>query len=289
MNGNPLQPTPFTVNFCGNRPMATRRQRPRPSRNHNPVGARNNPVPGRHLIYGGPTSVIPRRHTLEPSPFAPNFFDPVRARIQAVVDEPDSQALIQSILDRDEERRQRRRAAIDARVMVDIPPPQPYVRPLGGTHVVQRQRTDQEPSSDSSDDQDETDEVAQALIARHGSRIHRVHPLTRTDLWIGGTIPDKLVATKAFHKCSICNAVKSHPVSYRCGHSHCYVCIRLWLEDDWCCPICDATMYSAPFRHLFEEAALASAYPEQNDGSVDYSWSGLTFPKEPAVLVPESP
>ncbi|KAJ7903967.1 hypothetical protein B0H13DRAFT_2334980 [Mycena leptocephala] len=187
--------------------MATRRQRPRPSRNHNPVGARNNPVPGRHLIYGGPTSVIPRRHTLEPSPFAPNFFDPVRARIQAVVDEPDSQALIQSILDRDEERRQRRRAAIDARVMVDIPPPQPYVRPLGGTHVVQRQRTDQEPSSDSSDDQDETDEVAQALIARHGSRIHRVHPLTRTDLWIGGTIPDKLVATKAFHKCSICNAV----------------------------------------------------------------------------------
>jgi hypothetical protein len=48
-------------------------------------------------------------------------------------------------------------------------------------------------------------------------------------------------------------------------------------------------MYFAPFRHSFEEAALASAYPEQNDGSVNYSWSGLTFPQEPTVLVPESP
>jgi hypothetical protein len=164
-------------------------------------------VLGRRLIYGGtPSAIIPRRHTLEPSPFAPNFFDPVCVRIRALEDVPGSRALIQAILDRDEEDRQRRRAAIDARVMVDIPPPQPYVRPLGGTHVVRRQRADPEPSSDptSSDDTDDAHEIDLALdvaarvAARHGSRIYRVHPLTHADLWIGGTTPEKIVATKAF-------------------------------------------------------------------------------------------
>jgi hypothetical protein len=173
-------------------------------------------VLGRRLIYGGtPSAIIPRCHTLEPSPFAPNFFDPIRARIRALEDVPGSRALIQGILDRNEEDRQRKHAAIDARVMVDIPSPQPYVRPLGGTHVVRHRRADPERSSDptSSDDTDDAHEVDLALdvaarvAARHGSRIYHAHPLTHADLWIGGTVPEKIVATKAFHKCSICDAV----------------------------------------------------------------------------------
>lgn len=67
--------------------------------------------------------------------------------------------------------------------------------------------------------------------------------------------------------------------SYLCGHSHCYVCIRLWLERKWSCPDCVTPMYSAPFRHYAEEGALASAFPNWNDMSVvDYAFTDLVFP-----------
>ncbi|KAK6993085.1 hypothetical protein R3P38DRAFT_3224100 [Favolaschia claudopus] len=123
-----------------------------------------------------------------------------------------------------------------------------------------------------------------------GWRETRKQPLTFTDLWAWGEGPAEQEALKAHHMCGICLLVKSHPVSYTCGHSHCYVCIRMWLEYEWKCPVCMATMYRPPFRHWGEEDWIAGEYPEWKDRSVvDYSWRGLEFPEEPRVLVPATP
>ncbi|KAJ7764956.1 hypothetical protein DFH07DRAFT_955782 [Mycena maculata] len=113
-----------------------------------------------------------------------------------------------------------------------------------------------------------------------GSRVHHELPLKYRDLWADGSGPSEQHATEAHHKCGICLEVKSHPVSYACGHSHCYTCIRLWLERSWNCPECSTQMTRPPFRHYGEEAWIASEYPEwQDESQVDYSWTGLTFPK----------
>ncbi|KAJ7831226.1 hypothetical protein B0H14DRAFT_3464230 [Mycena olivaceomarginata] len=77
-------------------------------------------------------------------------------------------------------------------------------------------------------------------------------------------------------------AVKEHPVLYRCGHSHCFVCIRMWLERSWRCPECLDTMHDKLFRHWGEEAHLTAAYPGWGmETKVSYSWKGLRFPKDP--------
>ncbi|KAJ7742488.1 hypothetical protein DFH07DRAFT_777724 [Mycena maculata] len=110
------------------------------------------------------------------------------------------------------------------------------------------------------------------------SRRSRDRPLTDTDLLINGTAPPVQLPNAPHHKCTLCHLVKSHPVSYLCGHSHCYVCIRLWLEDDWTCPDCYKPMYRPPFRQYGEEDWIAKEYPKwiQKDRSVvDYSWDGL--------------
>ncbi|KAJ7763613.1 hypothetical protein DFH07DRAFT_956422 [Mycena maculata] len=78
--------------------------------------------------------------------------------------------------------------------------------------------------------------------------------------------------------CSICGEVKSHPVSYKCGHSNCYVCIRMWLDLKLLCPECRTPMECAPFRHFGEEASIAHEYFDWEDASqVSYDWSGLVF------------
>ncbi|KAK6991950.1 hypothetical protein R3P38DRAFT_3213594 [Favolaschia claudopus] len=129
-----------------------------------------------------------------------------------------------------------------------------------------------------------------AVVSVLGWRKTRTQPLIHEDLWKNGKGPTEQTAKLDHHKCGICHQAKSHPVSYLCGHSHCYVCIRLWLERRWTCPQCVKPMYRAPFRQYAEEAALACDYPEWKDDSVvEYSWSGLVFPKEPVILVPESP
>ncbi|KAJ7325479.1 hypothetical protein DFH08DRAFT_886696 [Mycena albidolilacea] len=123
-----------------------------------------------------------------------------------------------------------------------------------------------------------------------GWRKPRVEALVHADLWVAGEGPPEQLPILDHHECGICRHVKSHPVSYLCGHSHCYVCIRLSLEHEWTCPDCRTPMYHAPFRHWGEEASLASTYPDWNDESiVNYGWDGLIFPKAPEVLVPDSP
>ncbi|KAJ7788727.1 hypothetical protein B0H14DRAFT_3503885 [Mycena olivaceomarginata] len=108
-------------------------------------------------------------------------------------------------------------------------------------------------------------------VWRFGYRVRQNPPLSAETLY----------RTAPHHMCGICFGVKEHPVSYQCGHSHCFVCIRFWLEKSWRCPECLMTMYCKPFRHWPEEAYLAAAYPGWGkDTQVNYSWKGLQFPKE---------
>ncbi|KAJ7016275.1 hypothetical protein C8F04DRAFT_1282012 [Mycena alexandri] len=115
-----------------------------------------------------------------------------------------------------------------------------------------------------------------------GYREPRTTALTREDLYAEGRLPPALAPTRPSQRCSLCTGVKSHPVSYLCGHSHCYACIRLWLDLSWLCPVstCRALITREPHRHFAEEQALAEAFPNWVDTTaVAYCWDGLTFPK----------
>ncbi|KAJ6449254.1 hypothetical protein C8R47DRAFT_1230730 [Mycena vitilis] len=90
-------------------------------------------------------------------------------------------------------------------------------------------------------------------------------------------IPEGVVV-KDQHECDICFSLKFHPVSYRCGHSHCYVCIRQALERSVKCPSCMTPMSEPPFRHWGEEKGIRADYPTVVDKSeVNYSFNGVIF------------
>ncbi|KAJ6460706.1 hypothetical protein C8R47DRAFT_1226209 [Mycena vitilis] len=124
----------------------------------------------------------------------------------------------------------------------------------------------------------------------NGARTPQYPPLTREHLWLTAHRPP--VMLQALHEedlCRLCLSVKSHPVWSECGHSHCYACIRVWLEDSWKCPQsgCDGIMYRPPVRNAVEEEKLAVLYPKREDKSVvNYSWSGLIFPRRPGTPSP---
>ncbi|KAF8145912.1 hypothetical protein K438DRAFT_1991382 [Mycena galopus ATCC 62051] len=104
--------------------------------------------------------------------------------------------------------------------------------------------------------------------------------LCEADLYNDDARPPVLATPKPHHVCGICFSVKSHPVSYLCGHSHCYVCIRIWLGRRKTCPECTQVMHIAPFRHYGEELGIAFDYPFWVDDSrVLYSFEGLVFPR----------
>ncbi|KAJ7040786.1 hypothetical protein C8F04DRAFT_1253702 [Mycena alexandri] len=134
-----------------------------------------------------------------------------------------------------------------------------------------------------------------------GLRLPRRHgyggcKLTTEDLYIGsarppvfvrrmldqplppGVDPEEPADPKPHHKCAICCSIKSHPVSYACGHSHCFVCVRVWLEDYRTCPECMTVIRQEPFRHYGEENGIRADYPAWVDKSeVDISWAGMVF------------
>ncbi|KAJ7092133.1 hypothetical protein C8R43DRAFT_1141976 [Mycena crocata] len=119
---------------------------------------------------------------------------------------------------------------------------------------------------------------------RNGAREPRELPLTIGELYVDGVLPPVQDTTRKHQQCSLCNHVKCLPVSYLCGHSHCYACIRLHLETDWRCPQpqCERIMQQAPFRHEGEEESLRLDYPNWcNTAQVSYSFDGLTFPVLP--------
>ncbi|KAJ6447495.1 hypothetical protein C8R47DRAFT_1231407 [Mycena vitilis] len=114
-----------------------------------------------------------------------------------------------------------------------------------------------------------------------GLRVPREKALGLDELYVGRARPADLTTEERVHQlCAICRQVKSHPVSYRCGHSHCYVCIRMWLEYSWKCPECVTVMHEAPVRHYPEENGIALDFPSRaGETQVRYSWAGLTFPE----------
>ncbi|KAJ7248187.1 hypothetical protein B0H12DRAFT_1235095 [Mycena haematopus] len=123
-------------------------------------------------------------------------------------------------------------------------------------------------------------------VAGAGYRVPRRVPLTAAALYVDEARPPILAIPKPHHVCSICFELKSHPVSYVCGHSHCFVCIRVWLEKDWKCPDCGQEMHMAPFRHYGEEQSIADDYPFLTDDSrVALSFAGLSFPSPPAPVI----
>ncbi|KAJ7471734.1 hypothetical protein FB451DRAFT_1399051 [Mycena latifolia] len=103
-------------------------------------------------------------------------------------------------------------------------------------------------------------------IAETGRCDEREDPLTKEDLWETAARPPPLsgLGVKEYHKCGICFAVKSHPVSYECGHSDCYVCIRVLLEHQWTCPQpdCQKVMNRPLTQQFAEEASISHDYPQ---------------------------
>ncbi|KAJ7182630.1 hypothetical protein C8R43DRAFT_1116263 [Mycena crocata] len=115
----------------------------------------------------------------------------------------------------------------------------------------------------------------------NGWRVMREVELTATDLYQTDARPPAQGTDRLHQRCSICLQIRSHGVSYACGHGHCYVCIRLWLEQQFHCPICRAEMHAAPIRHLDYDAGIEFDFPDRVDKSVvDYSWEGLRFPEQ---------
>ncbi|KAJ7711713.1 hypothetical protein B0H16DRAFT_1744926 [Mycena metata] len=124
--------------------------------------------------------------------------------------------------------------------------------------------------------------AAPARILRGGNRDRRNPPLEADALYAMNICPDLQPAKWPHYKCGICQYAKSHPVVTSCGHSYCYVCIRLWFERSWKCPHCRETSISTPLRNYDYEAAITQDHPEWNDQSVvTYSWAGLQFPYVP--------
>ncbi|KAJ7437713.1 hypothetical protein FB451DRAFT_1416695 [Mycena latifolia] len=108
-------------------------------------------------------------------------------------------------------------------------------------------------------------------IAETGRRDEHDEDLVHEDLWTSAArlpTPPPSITIEEYHECSICRSVKSHPVSYECGHSDCYVCIRLWLEKAWTCPHCEKIMERAPTRHRGEEASIRHDYPHTTSSAV---------------------
>ncbi|KAJ7433908.1 hypothetical protein B0H11DRAFT_2259000 [Mycena galericulata] len=125
-----------------------------------------------------------------------------------------------------------------------------------------------------------------------GTRAPREEDLSESDLYLDAARPPVLEPRQPHHKCGICFAVKSHPVSYKCGHSHCYTCIRVWLEKRWTCPECVTGHELRAFPSFRGENALAADYPEraQDHSRVSYSFADLKFPRAARPLIaPDTP
>ncbi|KAJ7430887.1 hypothetical protein B0H11DRAFT_1909733 [Mycena galericulata] len=118
----------------------------------------------------------------------------------------------------------------------------------------------------------------------NGSRAKRDKPLTDHDLYIDDVRPPILTTDRPHHECSVCFHIKSHPITYECGHGSCYVCARKWLEYQWTCPTCRALVTRAPSRNFDAEAAILYDHPHWDDRSlVTFSWDGLKFPQMPVA------
>ncbi|KAJ6461285.1 hypothetical protein C8R47DRAFT_1217619 [Mycena vitilis] len=119
------------------------------------------------------------------------------------------------------------------------------------------------------------------ILPVHGERIQRDSALRDDDLYLDRVRPTLIQNPRLMHTCDICLEMKSHPVLYACSHSHCFVCIRLWLETSWVCPSlgCGQQMTARPTAHDDERDSIAGDWPGWDNSKVTYSWAGLRFPR----------
>ncbi|KAJ7229598.1 hypothetical protein C8J57DRAFT_1534350 [Mycena rebaudengoi] len=132
---------------------------------------------------------------------------------------------------------------------------------------------------------------AHADPARYdGWRAEQETELTTEKLLLDDVAPPVKTTNQDHQRCGICLHLKSYPVLYvSLRHSHCYICIRVWLEHEWTCPTCRTTMYSPLFRNYEMEEGIRLDHPDWRDNSiVNYSFKGLRFPK-PRMIVLDHP
>ncbi|KAJ7888669.1 hypothetical protein B0H14DRAFT_2562241 [Mycena olivaceomarginata] len=117
------------------------------------------------------------------------------------------------------------------------------------------------------------------LYSRHGHRTARETPLTEEDLYLDDVRPVSPWFPPLQHTCNICLYAKSHSVKLPCGHTACYVCVRLLLETRWDCEICGVKITRKPECFDAEAAEIELRYPGWDGSTVAYSWAGLMFPR----------
>ncbi|KAJ6537888.1 hypothetical protein B0H19DRAFT_1078995 [Mycena capillaripes] len=110
-----------------------------------------------------------------------------------------------------------------------------------------------------------------------GLRRPRDALLTEEDLYLDDACPTPL-------QYFICQNGKSHPVSYQCGHSNCYVCIRVSLETSWLCSQCKQLITARPSPHDEEKAVIEKENPGWDESRVAYWWDGVVFPRRSILL-----
>ncbi|KAF7372486.1 E3 ubiquitin-protein ligase TRIM39-like [Mycena venus] len=115
-------------------------------------------------------------------------------------------------------------------------------------------------------------------IVHKGKREAHAVPLTEEELYLNNKRPTVFMFPMVQYVCSLCHNLLSHPVSYPCKHSNCYVCIRVSLETSWECPLCEKTLTKRPIRDKDVEREIATHYGDWDGSSISYDWAGLSFP-----------
>ncbi|KAJ7920509.1 hypothetical protein B0H13DRAFT_1867581 [Mycena leptocephala] len=124
-------------------------------------------------------------------------------------------------------------------------------------------------------------------LLRRGIHIHptkglrqlRSTPLAEDDLYLDTAHPTLLGEVRLEHTCTLCLNAKSHPVSYKCKHSHCYVCICISLETSWSCPQCQEEITARPVQDNDGAAEIEGDHPGWDQSRVAYSLYLLQFEK----------
>ncbi|KAK6978172.1 hypothetical protein R3P38DRAFT_3235933 [Favolaschia claudopus] len=114
---------------------------------------------------------------------------------------------------------------------------------------------------------------------RGGERLRRAVPLRAEDLYLGRLKGAPLVKPRSdSDKCRVCMQLLSHPVMLGCRHFVCYVCIRVWFETRWDCPVCREMVTAEPVVAESREREIRNEYGPWDASRVSYSWRGLAWP-----------
>ncbi|KAJ7813610.1 hypothetical protein B0H14DRAFT_2604749 [Mycena olivaceomarginata] len=118
-----------------------------------------------------------------------------------------------------------------------------------------------------------------SITRQPGRHLECATPLTLNNLYLDECRPPSISTPPLIYTCSLCFNLQSHPVSYKCGHAHCYVCIRLSLETTWDCPTCHKPINASPLPEYELEAAINKRFSGWDENKIECRWDGLVFPR----------